>query len=229
VPYNYSDPYSDAAIVVSADGKRFIVMTPPTPVVTRDRGRTWRAIRGLPAEGRPVADRVDPEQFYAVDFASGQVYLSRDGGAHFRMQRTKGLPADLAADKPHQREDLWPLTATPDRRGDLWLVSHQGLFHSTDGGRSFTRNHSGLAVKALGFGKAPAGRHYPVLFAIGARDGVAAIWRSDDAGKSWMRINDDKHQYAGAFRCITGDPRIFGRVYVGTDGRGIVYGDVVNR
>ena len=56
-------------------------------------------------------------------------------------------------------------------------------------------------------------------------NGVKAIWRSDDAGVRWIRINDDQHQYGTRFRCISGDPRIFGRVYVGTDGRGILYAD----
>jgi hypothetical protein len=44
-------------------------------------------------------------------------------------------------------------------------------------------------------------------------------------GASWTRINDDTHQY-GALGAITGDPRVYGRVYVGTEGRGIVYGDI---
>jgi len=42
---------------------------------------------------------------------------------------------------------------------------------------------------------------------------------------SAARVNDDRHQYGNRFRCITGDPRIYGRVYAGTEGRGIVYGD----
>ena len=40
-------------------------------------------------------------------------------------------------------------------------------------------------------------------------------------------MNDDRHQYGTRFRCLAGDPRIFGRVYVGTDGRGILYGEPV--
>ncbi|HWM68552.1 MAG TPA: hypothetical protein VNO35_18310 [Steroidobacteraceae bacterium] len=77
----------------------------------------------------------------------------------------------------------------------------------------------------LGLGKAPPGRTYPALFAIGVHDDVRAIWRSDDVGVTWVRVNDARHEYGRLFRCIAGDPRVFGRVYVGTDGRGIVYGE----
>jgi hypothetical protein len=41
-----------------------------------------------------------------------------------------------------------------------------------------------------------------------------------------VRINDDQHQFASTNSAITGDPRIYGRVYVGTNGYGIVYGDI---
>jgi xyloglucan-specific exo-beta-1,4-glucanase len=77
----------------------------------------------------------------------------------------------------------------------------------------------------LAFGKTPPGRDYPALFAIGKRDDLRAIWRSDDVGATWVRVNDAQHEYGRRFRCIAGDPRVFGRVYVGTDGRGIVYGE----
>jgi hypothetical protein len=77
----------------------------------------------------------------------------------------------------------------------------------------------------LDFGKAPPGRSYPALFAIGTRADLRAVWRSDDAGASWIRVNDAAHEWGRRFRCIAGDPRVFGRVYVGTDGRGILYGE----
>jgi oligoxyloglucan reducing-end-specific cellobiohydrolase len=42
-----------------------------------------------------------------------------------------------------------------------------------------------------------------------------------------VRIDDAAHEY-GYVDTIQGDPRNFGRVYLGTGGRGIVYGDSPN-
>jgi hypothetical protein len=53
------------------------------------------------------------------------------------------------------------------------------------------------------------------------------FYRSTDGGTTWVQINDSAHQY-GDVTIIIGDPRIFGRVYLGTQGRGIIYGDSPN-
>jgi photosystem II stability/assembly factor-like uncharacterized protein len=60
---------------------------------------------------------------------------------------------------------------------------------------------------------------------VGTVTGIYGIFRSDDAGITWTRINDDAHQF-GSLDVIAGDPRIYGRVYLGTSGRGILYGDI---
>jgi xyloglucan-specific exo-beta-1,4-glucanase len=232
IGYNFGDSYIDAAITVSADGKTFVVDT-QGPVLTRDRGKHWLTITGLSKTGHPVPDRVDAKRFYAVDFDRAVVDVSLDGAAHFKPQHTRGLPKDIVDDEPGKignvygpaREAAWPLMATPGKRGDLWFISHSGLFHSSDGGRSFAEIQGGISVRALAFGKAPPGKSYPALFAIGSEGDLTAIWRSDDVGTHWIRVNDAQHEYGRAFRCIAGDPRVFGRVYVGTDGRGIVFGE----
>jgi hypothetical protein len=218
------DPHEDAAIVVSADGGTFMVMT-AMPLITRDRGATWTPCQGLPFWTRPVPDRADPQRFYAVDFASGALFVSQDGGATFAQRPTRGLP-DIAADEAVWREDAWPLQAVPGQAGELWFVSKQGLFRSRDGGTRFVKVGGDLVVEVLALGAPPLGRAYPALYAIGRRGDLRAIWRSDDEGRSWIRNNDDRHEYGRRFRCLAADQRVFGRVYVGTDGRGIVVGDI---
>ncbi|WP_346837650.1 hypothetical protein [Microbulbifer sp. SAOS-129_SWC] len=226
------DLTGDNAITVSADGDAFVFMA-PVPQLSRDRGRSWQPVKGLPLHAHPVADRVDGKKFYALDFSRGELYASTDGAASFTVLESRGLPSDLSGDRPHNREKPWPLHAAPGREGELWLVSRQGLFHSTDGGRQFARVDSDITVEQLTFGKPAAGKQAATLFAIGQRgselssehSSERAIWRSDDSGRHWLRVNDSRHEYGRRFRVIAGDPRHYGRVYIGTDGRGIVMGE----
>jgi len=212
------------AIIVSADGATFMVMT-PIPMITRDNGKTWTRAQGLPQNIRPVADRVDPSAFYAIDFTGSKFFASTDGGADFTALNSTGLPTDLSSEQPTWAEAPWPLVATLNKPHDLWYAGQHALYHSTDGGQNFAVIDSPVHVEMLSFGKPPAGSDYPALFAVGTAGTLRAIFRSDDQARSWVRVNDDQHQYGTRFRCISGDPRIFGRVYVGTDGRGILYGD----
>jgi len=217
------DLHQDAAITVSADGATFMVMT-AVPQITRDRGKSWVPVEGLPAWTRPVADRVAPQVFYALDFATGDLFVSQDGGASFGPKPTLGLP-DIAADRPSWREVAWPLIAAPSRAGSLWFASQKGLYRSHDGGGRFERVASDITVEALSLGAPPPGRRTPVLYAIGRRGDLRALWRSEDDGRSWIRINDARHEYGRRFRCLAADLQHYGRVYVGTDGRGILVGD----
>jgi hypothetical protein len=212
-------------IDVSADGALFVVST-PIPMATADRGASWFAPRGLPENVRVIADKVDASRLYALDFAGGRLLVSRDGGRSFAPAPAAGLPRDLTAAKPRGREDPAPLIANPLRAGDLWLRVGGRLYHSGNGGTAF-RLQSGedIAVEKFGLGKGGEGSAYPALYAIAAKAGVRGVWRSDDGGANWLRINDDRHQWGLRFRTVSGDPRRWGRVYVATDGRGILYGD----
>jgi xyloglucan-specific exo-beta-1,4-glucanase len=49
------------------------------------------------------------------------------------------------------------------------------------------------------------------------------VLRSTDEGRTWIRINDDAESYGRIGQTTTGDPNVFGRVYLGTNGRGILY------
>ncbi|GAA0331689.1 RICIN domain-containing protein [Sphingomonas oligophenolica] len=222
------DLHGDAAIIVSADGATFIVCT-PVPLVTRDHGRSWGLAQGLHRDARPVADKVDPGRFYSVDFAGNRLLASSDGARSFAPVAGKGLPADLGPGKVHWREQQYRLVASPFGAGDLWFQVGDALWHSDDGGQSFGQASGKLRVELFGLGKPVEGSRIAAIYAIGTLGTVRGVWRSLDGGREWTRINDADHQWGLRFRVIGGDPRIFGRVYIGTDGRGLMYGDPAAR
>ena len=169
-----------------------------------------------PADSRtmwPTADRVNPNKFYIYDIASGTVYVSANAGAKFKA-KASGLPAGGGT-----------LRAVPGLEGNLWLPGGSaGLYRSGNSGSSFARITSVQEAYQLGFGKAAPGQTHPAIYLWGRVGNVTGIFRSDDEGITWVRINDDQHQY-GWINAIIGDARTYGRVYLATGGRGIVYGE----
>ena len=77
---------------------------------------------------------------------------------------------------------------------------------------------------SVGLGKARDDGDVPALYVFGKISGREGLFRSDNEGRSWQRIDDDAHRF-GRFSHVTGDPRLYGRVYFATQGRGIIYGD----
>ncbi|MET9509519.1 1,4-beta-glucanase [Streptomyces flavidovirens] len=183
-----------------------------------DNGATWAEVASLPKGAVLVADPVDPTCFYAYDTSAGTLHASTDSGLTFTARAT-GLSSGDAG---------FQLAAAPGRSGDLWLsVKANGLYRSTDGGAGFTKVGSCRASHTLGFGKAATGASYPAIYMAGAIEDFNAIYRSDDEAKTWTRINDDRHRWGWTGAAITGDPRIHGRVYLATNGRGVQYGEPV--
>ncbi|WP_406196538.1 1,4-beta-glucanase [Streptomyces sp. NBC_01017] len=192
--------------------------TPYPAQRSADNGATWSEVISFPKGATPVADPVDPTAFYAFDTATGTLHASTDGGLTFAA-RAGGLNS---GDKEFQ------LAVAPGWSGDLWLsLKWNGLYRSTDGGTTFTKADSCRASYTLGFGKAARGASYPALYMVGSTESGTAVHRSDDEAKTWVRINDDLHQWGWIGAAVTGDPRLHGRVYLATNGRGVQYGEPV--
>ncbi|HXX68980.1 MAG TPA: sialidase family protein [Polyangiaceae bacterium] len=217
------------SIAVSADGTTFLwAPKDGPPAISVDRGTTWVRAEGAPEPSkipdwapvnlRMAADRVNPKKLYIYDALRGRGYSSTDGGNHF-VESHAGLPS-----VPDYNLSRGSIRAVPGIEGDVWLTTGKELYHSTDSGKSYDTTPAVTESDALGFGKPGPGKKYPALYLIGRVNDVPGFYRSDDAGESWVRINDNRHQF-GFAGAIAGDPRVYGRVYVGTGGRGIVYGD----
>ncbi|MFE9134714.1 RICIN domain-containing protein [Streptomyces sp. NPDC007355] len=203
----------DGHVALAADGSTIVwTQARQAPYRSTDKGASWSKVHGLGTDAVVVADRSSARTFYSL--SGGTLHASTDGGATFTARST-----DLPAGR---------LTAVPGVAGDLWIAgSAKGLLHSTDGGRTFTTLDTVRSASALGFGKAAPGASYQALYLIGTVKDVTGVFRSTDKGATWLRVNDDAHQWGaiGGVGVVTGDPDTYGRVYVGTNGRGLQYGD----
>ena len=214
-------------IAVSNDGGTWVWAPQRSPVfLTKDRGASWTQAKGVPDNTRIIADRVNPQKFYGLDLFGGKLLASGDGAATFTEQPLTlpgGLP-QRGGNRGDSRGGQDRIYATPGKEGDLWLAAFNGLYHSIDAGKSFARLDGVQEIHAFGFGKAAPGAESSTLYMIGVVEGQRGIYRSDNSARGWVRINDDQHQW-GLVLQITGDPKQYGRVYVGTHGRGTMYGD----
>ncbi len=219
-------------VAVSASGNSILWSTSDIGVYySKTSGNSWTASTGVPAGAKIASDRVNPNKFYA--FYAGTFYVSTDGGATFTASAATGFPTNnVGSLQPNQAQIS--IKAMPGIEGDIWFAggntveNKYGLWHSTNSGASFTKLSNVQEADLIGFGKAAPGQSYMALYTVAQIDGVRGVFRSDDAGATWVRINDDAHQYAKINMAITGDPRIYGRVYLGTNGRGTLYADPVN-
>jgi xyloglucan-specific exo-beta-1,4-glucanase len=234
-------------IAVTARNKAVWAPADSVPSYTTDNGATWTAtnlpaltaISGVPRSYRMVADRKNPNKVYAYDSGGawwgtpGKVYVSTDGGRTFTLSQ-----GSVAANLRANPFGATSMAVNPNVEGDLWLADGNAVYRSVDSGATWTRldnfasiwgSHEtwswpdvqGASIVALG--KAKAGAPYSAaLYVVGVINGVWGVYRSDDAGATWARHNDDAHQYAG-LGVMAADQSVYGRIYAGGSCRGIVY------
>lgn len=240
-------PGSGGSLALSADGRVFLLRpsntrngsnaSPSTFYRSVDGGKSWKPVAGISSQkGTMVSDPVDAARFYIVpDGYQGDVLGSVDSGATFAK-----LSSLVDNGKGQYAASSGLLRVAPGHAGHLWVpldaeqswtplgYSSNGLAHSTDGGRTWTRLTTMNSCLAVGLGKAAPGADYHALYIWGiANNGPLGIYRSIDRGASWTRVNDDRHQYGGPGngQFVQGDFNVFGRVYMSTAGRGIVFGE----
>lgn len=231
---------------ITADGRTILWQLGYEPlanrtVYTRDRGETWNQSilfdkHGLEISGQPIpfkvmSDRVNPNILYGFGITNQQTgfFVSVDqGGSFHECTAPMGFPElDLSGIDSQQHYEI---RVEPGNEGVIWLALQQhGLWKlqfSLDS-RSFAGNRitdPGDFIKRIGLGKPVEGSTCKTLFTSGTIQCEYGFYRSVDGGITWSRINDDRHQY-GDIRSISGDPRVFGRIYVATGTRGLVYGE----
>ncbi len=197
-----------------------------------DAGRTWAHV-GLGDAGqigRIAVDPRDPDRVYVavLGHAFGPskqrgVYRSTDGGATWKQVLDMGREAgavDLAMDPTNPRI-LFAATYRLERKP--WtLISGgpgSGLHRTADGGDTWTELTDGLPDRKKGpwgrIGVSVSGANPDRVYAlIEAEEG--GLFRSDDGGKKFRRINQDREfrQRAWYYTHVFADPADANTVYI---------------
>jgi photosystem II stability/assembly factor-like uncharacterized protein len=198
---------------------------------SRDAGKTWKHI-GLADAGQIADLEVHPHDanlVYAAVLghafgpnAMRGVYRSRDGGDTWQKILFKSDSAgavDLALDPANPRvlyAAFWQVQRGP------WFMSSggagSGLWKSTDGGDTWTdlSRKPGMPQGLLGkIGVTVSPANPDRVWAIVEADS-GGVFRSDDAGQTWRRFNEDRslRQRAWYYTHIHADPKDAETVYV---------------
>ena len=190
---------------------------------------------------RLKADAVDGLRFYLLVGSTNysqptKIYVSGDGGANWSVPSAQNLP--LVGFPAYRHLVSVKTVSDPSPvNGELWIsLGSNGVWRSTDGGLMFERVNETSVIDARGiaFGKSAVSNGEPTLFVAGkvniggaTKDG---IFLSTDLGQTFTQMTLDEKPYVGGqpIRDLVGDPDVFGRVYLGLDGSGILYSDVAN-
>jgi photosystem II stability/assembly factor-like uncharacterized protein len=182
-----------------------------------DGGKTWVHL-GL-REGQQIPaiiiDPHDPNRLFVAVLGHPYgpnpergVFRSTDGGRSWQkvLYKNENTGAiDVAFDPANSRivyAALWVARRPPWSVGGSYLAPGSGLFKSTDGGNTWHQLAGGLPdwkEKAGRIGIAIAPSNPNRIYAwVEAEPSAGGIYRSDDGGKSWTRVNHERRVWGRA-------------------------------
>jgi photosystem II stability/assembly factor-like uncharacterized protein len=183
-----------------------------------DAGITWQHL-GL-RDGQQITniliDPLDPNRVFVAVLghpygpnSERGVFRSTDGGTTWQKILYKDDDTgatDLAFDPKNPQTlyaDMWSSRRPPWTTGAPLEGHTGGLFKSTDGGDTWHPLTKGLPTNAQGLGRIGFGispRSPNRIYAlVDAAPEVGGLYRSDDAGESWQRINHEDRIWGRGF------------------------------
>ena len=203
-------------------------------IYSNDSGATWKKVNICECEDQNLkvfSDRVDSELFYGFS-EKGNFFVSRDKGASFNIVDTnkslEGVNFGLI-DTINKTE----IRVESGKTGVIYLACnvkglHKLVYNKNTKSASVEKlSAEGDEVYRLGLGLLKEGEDYitsnKAIYICAKIDGVYGFYRSFDDGKTYERINTDKQMY-GEVNSLDADKRTFGRFFIATGSRGVLYG-----
>ncbi|MGG1550331.1 sugar-binding protein [Paenibacillus ferrarius] len=228
----FPNPPGIAGRIAVSAGSETMVWVPQSgsPIYSTDRGQTWNPSTGAPSGTvhdfwvwyQPLAsDRVNNNTFYLLERGTWKVFRSTDGGASWTLAST--MPQ-----APTKIPAYFSVKAAPGKAGEVWVsLDGGGLWRSSNAGDSWTQLPNVQQATLFAFGKNKLGSPDPTVFVYGKVDNTVGIFRSDDFGTSWVKIDVADPAIGAEANTMEGDRQTWGRVYIGTNGTGVFYGDTL--
>jgi photosystem II stability/assembly factor-like uncharacterized protein len=199
-----------------------------------DAGKTWTHLGLRDAQQIPMiaVDPRNPNRLFVAALghpygpnAERGIFRSLDGGQTFekvlyRDEHTGGIDVILDPKNPQiVYAALWEQQHGPWENA-AFIGPGSGVYKSTDGGTTWRPIMKGLPATGELLGRAGlevAASNPQRLYAItGTTAESGGLYRSDDAGESWQRINEDERIWGrpGDFNEVRADPKNPDVVYV---------------
>lgn len=199
-------------VAYSADADTILWSTSNTGVVRSSNSASFSAVSSLPSSAVIASDKRTNKYFYAG--SSSTFYVSSDTATTFSTGGTLTGAGEIRDIEAH------PTTA-----GSLYVSTDVGIFHSTDYGASFTKVSTSLTdTQRISLGVSSSGWN---LYAFGDGANGERLYGSADGGATWTDIQGDSQTFGAIDGCrVAGSGNEAGYVFVGTNGRGVLYGKV---
>lgn len=206
-------------------------------VVSQDGGKSFAQVKIYDLNGaikedggmKVFSDRTESSIFYGFGECS-QLYISKDGGRTFRQREVSFPKLDFSLIDCANKTEI---------RGEC---GRQGVFYMALGEYGLWKMHydmneddisviklsaDGDCFYRMGLGVIREGGDYykenKAVYTAARIGGVYGFYRSVDDGKTFVRLNNDNQMY-GEINSLEGDSRVYGRFYLGTGSRGVLYG-----
>lgn len=163
-----------------------------------------------------ASDKRNETVFYAAFARNATFMVSKDKGISFAAAGQLGN-ATLVED----------VTAHPVVEGEVYVSTDVGVLRSTDYGTTFSLLASTLTeTQQVSLGLAADGVSWNI-YALGTGSAGKRLYASQDEGATWVDVQGNKQGFGtivSAKTRVVGSANVPGQVYVGTNGRGVLYG-----
>jgi hypothetical protein len=188
--------------------------------------------QAAPRGMKVFSDRMDSQLFYGFG-EHFEFYISKDAGRTFHQRELpEGTPdVDFSlidcANKTEVRGEC-------GKQGVFYLaLKEHGLWKlhydkESDRITLLKLSKDGDIFYRMGLGVIRPGASYykddKAIYTAATIDGAYGFYRSTDDGQSFVRLNTDRQMY-GEVNSMEGDSQEYGRFYIATGSRGVLYGE----